>query len=64
MEWSEEFNDFIEVCLKKDFEKRPFARALMEHPFTRQVPPNPDMVSSSNKPLSEFSVVYPCLVIL
>ncbi|KAK2723178.1 myosin-IIIb-like isoform X3 [Artemia franciscana] len=53
MEWSEEFNDFIEVCLKKDFEKRPFARALMEHPFTRQVPPNPDMIRGPLKQLVE-----------
>ena len=43
-DWSFQFNDFIANCLVKDFEMRPFARALLEHPFLKQVPPNPDSV--------------------
>ena len=43
-DWSSEFNDFIATCLVKDFEQRPFARQLLQHPFISQVPPNPDSV--------------------
>jgi hypothetical protein len=43
-DWSFQFNDFIANCLVKDFEMRPHARALLEHPFLKQVPPNPDSV--------------------
>ena len=43
--WSSAFNDFIAFCLVKDFEQRPFARQLLEHPFLKQVPPNPDAVN-------------------
>jgi myosin III len=47
-DWSFQFNDFIANCLIKDFEMRPFARALLEHPFLKQVPPNPDSVGLSS----------------
>ncbi|KZS21454.1 Neither inactivation nor afterpotential protein C [Daphnia magna] len=43
-DWSAAFNDFIAVCLVKDFEQRPFSRALLDHPFLSQVPPNPDSI--------------------
>ncbi|KAL8623920.1 hypothetical protein ACOMHN_054261 [Nucella lapillus] len=36
--WSAEFHDFIAKCLVKDFEKRPFTRDLLSHPFLQQVP--------------------------
>ncbi|KAF2860027.1 Pkinase-domain-containing protein [Piedraia hortae CBS 480.64] len=31
--WSREFKDFVALCLNKDAEKRPTARALLKHPF-------------------------------
>ncbi|EFX77076.1 hypothetical protein DAPPUDRAFT_305891 [Daphnia pulex] len=43
-DWSAAFNDFVAVCLVKDFEQRPFARALLDHPFIQQVPPKPDSI--------------------
>jgi len=39
-DWSGQFNDFIATCLVKDFERRPFARLLLNHPFIAQLPPN------------------------
>ncbi|XP_068091757.1 myosin-IIIa isoform X2 [Hyperolius riggenbachi] len=35
--WSAEFNDFINMCLTKDFEKRPTVCDLLEHPFITQI---------------------------
>ncbi|XP_038654074.1 myosin-IIIa isoform X4 [Scyliorhinus canicula] len=35
--WSELFNDFITICLIKDFEHRPTVSNLLEHPFIRQI---------------------------
>ncbi|XP_060080055.1 myosin-IIIb-like [Ylistrum balloti] len=35
--WSSEFKDFISKCLIKDFELRPQAEDLLNHPFIRQV---------------------------
>ncbi|GCC36433.1 hypothetical protein chiPu_0014927 [Chiloscyllium punctatum] len=35
--WSESFNDFIAICLIKDFEHRPTISDLLEHPFIRQI---------------------------
>ncbi|XP_066441018.1 myosin-IIIa [Eleutherodactylus coqui] len=35
--WSPEFNDFINKCLTKDFEKRPMVSDLLEHAFIRQI---------------------------
>ncbi|OCT75584.1 myosin-IIIa isoform X2 [Xenopus laevis] len=38
--WSSEFNDFINKCLIKDFEKRPTVSDLLEHPFIKQLKDN------------------------
>ncbi|XP_041374247.1 myosin-IIIb-like [Gigantopelta aegis] len=35
--WSEEFKDFINKCLVKDFEERPFTNTLLNHKFLTQV---------------------------
>ncbi|XP_037084972.1 myosin-IIIb-like [Pollicipes pollicipes] len=43
-DWSPSFNDFVSHCLVKDFEKRPFMRPLLEHPFLKMVPNNVDYV--------------------
>lgn len=40
-----EFNDFISECLVKDFEQRPTAKELLQHPFIKAVPNNPEEVS-------------------
>ncbi|XP_050729022.1 myosin-IIIb-like isoform X4 [Eriocheir sinensis] len=44
VEWSMEFNDFISECLVKDFEQRPIAKELLQHPFIKAVPHNPEEV--------------------
>jgi len=31
--WSSEFKDFLNLCLEKDFEKRPNAEEMFKHPF-------------------------------
>lgn len=43
-EWSESFNDFIALCLIKDYEKRPLMVELMAHPFIAQVPKDPEEI--------------------
>uniref|UniRef100_A0A8C8RW23 Myosin IIIA n=1 Tax=Pelusios castaneus TaxID=367368 RepID=A0A8C8RW23_9SAUR len=35
--WSSEFNDFINKCLTKDYEKRPTISDLLQHDFIKQV---------------------------
>ncbi|KAI1242646.1 hypothetical protein IHE44_0000183 [Lamprotornis superbus] len=35
--WSPEFNDFINKCLTKDYEKRPTVSALLQHDFIKQI---------------------------
>ncbi|KAK3082812.1 hypothetical protein FSP39_006063 [Pinctada imbricata] len=37
-DWSPQFQDFIAQCLTKDFETRPFAKDLLQHPFIQQLP--------------------------
>ncbi|XP_063883342.1 myosin-IIIb-like isoform X3 [Scylla paramamosain] len=44
VEWSLELNDFISECLVKDFEQRPTAKELLQHPFIKAVPHNPEEV--------------------
>ena len=34
--WSEEFRDFVKLCLTKDPNKRPSAEQLLKHPFVAQ----------------------------
>ena len=43
-----ELNDFISECLVKDFEQRPTARELLQHPFIKAVPHNPEDVRRGN----------------
>ncbi|NWV30334.1 MYO3A protein, partial [Origma solitaria] len=35
--WSPEFNDFINKCLTKDYEKRPTVSTLLQHDFIKQI---------------------------
>nr|POE65678.1 serine/threonine-protein kinase svka [Quercus suber] len=35
-QWSREFKDFVALCLNKDADQRPTARALLKHPFVRR----------------------------
>ncbi|XP_009888870.1 PREDICTED: myosin-IIIa [Charadrius vociferus] len=35
--WSPEFNDFINKCLTKDYEKRPTVSNLLQHDFIKQI---------------------------
>ncbi|XP_065587651.1 myosin-IIIa isoform X2 [Cyrtonyx montezumae] len=35
--WSSEFNDFINKCLTKDYEKRPTVSSLLQHAFIKQI---------------------------
>ena len=34
--WSKEFKDFVALCLNKEAEQRPSAKALLKHPFIRR----------------------------
>ncbi|XP_069183192.1 myosin-IIIb [Procambarus clarkii] len=43
-EWSLHINDFISECLIKDFEQRPGAKELLQHPFIKGVPNNPEQI--------------------
>lgn len=43
-EWSDDFNDFLSVCLVKDYEKRPLMSDLMNHKFIAQVPRHPEEI--------------------
>ncbi|XP_018328516.1 neither inactivation nor afterpotential protein C isoform X2 [Agrilus planipennis] len=51
--WSEEFNDFINECLVKNPEHRPFIIEVMEHPFLETVPENSYHINQELKALME-----------
>ncbi|XP_075683644.1 myosin-IIIa [Rhinoderma darwinii] len=53
--WSPEFNDFINKCLTKDFEKRPIVCDLLEHAFIRQIRHNERALQ---KQLMEFIDIH------
>ncbi|KAG1655873.1 Myosin-IIIa [Nymphon striatum] len=42
--WSDEYKDFVEQCLVKNFEERPTIAELMQHPFIQQIPKNPQSI--------------------
>ena len=54
-EWSHEFNDFVQLCLTLDPDKRPTAAELLNHPFMQksrgpalisELVNNPDTIAS------------------
>ncbi|XP_038611640.1 myosin-IIIa isoform X2 [Tachyglossus aculeatus] len=53
--WSAEFNDFINKCLTKDYEKRPTVSDLLQHEFISQVE---GKETSLQKQLMEFIDVH------
>ncbi|XP_051158327.1 neither inactivation nor afterpotential protein C isoform X3 [Leptopilina boulardi] len=38
--WSQNFNDFINECLEKNPDNRPFMMEILEHPFLSELPEN------------------------
>ncbi|XP_052550371.1 myosin-IIIa isoform X2 [Tympanuchus pallidicinctus] len=53
--WSSEFNDFINKCLTKDYEKRPTVSSLLQHDFIRQIEGKENMLQ---RQLMEFIDVH------
>ncbi|NXI34306.1 MYO3A protein, partial [Galbula dea] len=53
--WSPEFNDFINKCLTKDYEKRPTVSCLLQHDFIKQIEGKENMLQ---KQLMEFIDVH------
>ncbi|XP_074842384.1 myosin-IIIa [Carettochelys insculpta] len=53
--WSSEFNDFINKCLTKDYEKRPTVSDLLQHDFIKQIE---GKEKALQKQLMEFIDVY------
>ncbi|XP_068002201.1 myosin-IIIa isoform X2 [Melanerpes formicivorus] len=53
--WSPEFNDFINKCLTKDYEKRPTVSSLLQHDFIKQVEGKESVLQ---KQLMEFIDVH------
>ncbi|NXF93845.1 MYO3A protein, partial [Eubucco bourcierii] len=53
--WSPEFNDFINKCLTKDYEKRPMVSSLLQHDFIKQVEGKESILQ---KQLMEFIDVH------
>ncbi|XP_062423674.1 myosin-IIIa [Rhea pennata] len=53
--WSSEFNDFINKCLTKDYEKRPTVSSLLQHDFIKQIEGKENMLQ---KQLMEFIDVH------
>lgn len=42
--WSDEFKDFLQLCITEDQHKRPDADTLLKHPFLSSVATTEDMV--------------------
>ncbi|NXH07464.1 MYO3A protein, partial [Loxia leucoptera] len=53
--WSPEFNDFINKCLTKDYEKRPTVSTLLQHDFIKQIEGKENMLQ---RQLMEFIDVH------
>ncbi|XP_019363818.1 PREDICTED: myosin-IIIa isoform X1 [Gavialis gangeticus] len=53
--WSPEFNDFINKCLTKDYEKRPTVSDLLQHDFIKQIEGKENMLQ---KELMDFIDVH------
>ncbi|XP_075275672.1 myosin-IIIa isoform X2 [Opisthocomus hoazin] len=53
--WSPEFNDFINKCLTKDYEKRPTVCSLLQHDFIKQIEGKENMLQ---RQLMEFIDVH------
>ncbi|XP_055662032.1 myosin-IIIa isoform X4 [Falco peregrinus] len=53
--WSPEFNDFINKCLTKDYEKRPTVSSLLQHDFVKQIEGKENMLQ---RQLMEFIDVH------
>ncbi|NXM52175.1 MYO3A protein, partial [Illadopsis cleaveri] len=53
--WSPEFNDFINKCLTKDYEKRPTVSTLLQHDFIKQIEGKENLLQ---KQLMEFIDVH------
>ncbi|XP_076088130.1 myosin-IIIb-like isoform X1 [Mytilus galloprovincialis] len=50
--WSQNFKDFIHQCLVKDFEERPSAKELLQHPFITSLPRDPSVFKHRLKDLT------------
>ncbi|NXL63235.1 MYO3A protein, partial [Chordeiles acutipennis] len=53
--WSPQFNDFINKCLTKDYEKRPTVSSLLQHDFIKQIEGKENVLQ---KQLMEFIDVH------
>ncbi|KFZ63159.1 Myosin-IIIa, partial [Antrostomus carolinensis] len=53
--WSPQFNDFINKCLTKDYEKRPTVSSLLQHDFIKQIEGKESVLQ---KQLMEFIDVH------
>ncbi|CAH1176110.1 unnamed protein product [Phaedon cochleariae] len=58
--WSENYHDFINECLVKNYDHRPYSIELIEHPFLQQVPENNHHLSLELKSLVfDVGLTYP-----
>ena len=49
--WSNEFKDFIKLCLQKDAANRPSALELLKHPFILKSCSNEELIKLAEKAL-------------
>ena len=45
--WTSDFVEFVAECLIKNYEERPMAAEVAEHPFIQNVPKNPTYIKRS-----------------